>query len=72
MNIRIIGVIETMSDGTHAGVERVAKTLDTKVLGTIKYDANFNKYSDSGRVPVLEDSAMRENFEAIAKSIISP
>ncbi len=71
MNIRIIGVIETMSDDNHAGVEKVAKTLDTKVIGSIKYDESFNKYSDSGKVPVLEDGAMRKNFEGIAKKIIS-
>ncbi len=69
MNIHLFGVVETMSGEGPAGALHVAKVLDTDLLGTIKYDEKFNKYSDSGKVPFLMEKQIHDTFESIAKKL---
>ncbi len=67
----IIGVVENMSDGSGNGAKEVANALKCEFLGTVKSSQNFNKLSDSGRVPVLEDSAIKEEFISITKKLVN-
>ncbi len=70
MNIHIFGVVETMSGERAAGADTVAKKLGVPVLGVVKYNENFNKWSDSGKVPAMEDKQLMETFEDIVSKFV--
>lgn len=66
LGISVLGVVENMSDGaTGRNAKDVAEALQTEVLGSVRTDAKFNSMSDSGKVPVLEDPAVFEEYSAI-------
>ncbi|MDE1870642.1 MAG: P-loop NTPase [Candidatus Micrarchaeota archaeon] len=66
LNIAILGVVENMSDGSESKSTRdVISALDTGLLGVVKLDGRFNSYSDTGKVPVLEDDEIYKTFEGI-------
>jgi Mrp family chromosome partitioning ATPase len=70
LNVAVLGVIENMSTADNlGGGKEVAEALNTELLGTIPYNEKFNKFSDSGKVPVEEDSEIREEFIRIASKL---
>lgn len=69
LGVAILGVVETMSDGTPKGAKDVADTMKCDILGTVKYSAKFGELSDRGAVPSNEDSEIKEEFIRIVKGI---
>jgi Mrp family chromosome partitioning ATPase/intein/homing endonuclease len=71
LSTALLGVIENMSSGTPSSNTReVVEVLQTDFLGTIKMDASFNKYSDEGKVPVLENPELAKDYAEIVKKLI--
>ena len=70
LGVSLLGVIENMSDGSGKEGMDVASTLNCEFLGCVKNEKIFNELSDKGRIPVLEESAIREEFVNIAKKLI--
>ena len=71
LNVSIIGVVENMSDGSVSDNSRdVAESLGTEVIGTVGLDSKFNEYSDSGKVPVLENDKFALVFQQIAERLV--
>jgi len=71
LGVSILGVIENMSDGNIVGGREVADALKCRLLGAVKARQNFDRLSDSGKIPVFEDSEIKEEFLSIAKKLIS-
>lgn len=71
LGVALIGVVETMSDGTPKGAKEVADTMKCDIIGTILMDKKFGELSDRGLVPVKEDERIKEEFIKIAKKITS-
>ncbi len=71
LGVYILGVVENMSDGQSAGAREVADALRCEVLGAVKTSKEFNRLSDSGKIPVLEDGEIKEEFISITKRLIS-
>ncbi len=70
LNVSIIGLIENMSEGSASGSTKEAmEALGTDLLGIVGLDGRFNRYSDAGKVPVLEDSEISALFDGIAAKI---
>jgi ATP-binding protein involved in chromosome partitioning len=70
LNVALLGVVENMSDGTVSdNTKHVMESLGAELLGVIKSDDKFNIYSDSGKVPVLEDKDTSALFESIIGKI---
>ncbi|MGC8710622.1 MAG: P-loop NTPase [Candidatus Micrarchaeia archaeon] len=69
-NISLLGVIENMSDGSGDGAKEVSEALNCRVLGIIKNSAKFSMLSDMGKIPVVEDAEVKEEFAGIVKNII--
>lgn len=66
LNNHLIGVIENMSDGSESQHTKSAvDSLGTRLLGRIPSDGRFDLLSDSGRIPVLEESDIYEIFTGI-------
>ncbi len=65
----VLGVVETMSDGSLSGANEVASAINCDVLGYIRYDKKFGELSDSGKLPVEEDESIREEFISIIKRL---
>ena len=71
LNVALLGVVENMSGNEISDNTRhVMEVLGTGLLGTVKSDGRFNEYSDSGKVPVLENEEIFEIFSAIARGIM--
>jgi len=68
-NIALLGVVENMSDGVAKGGKEVAEALGCELLGTIKENDLISKFSDEGKVPVLENKEIMDEFIKIAKKI---
>ena len=68
-NIALLGVVENMSDGSAKGGKEVVEALGCELLGTIEKNDLISKFSDEGKVPVLENDEIREEFTEIAKKI---
>lgn len=67
----VLGVVENMSDGKpSASTLDAVKSLNTELLGYIESKSEFNRYSDIGLVPVLEDNGIYQCFESIIKRLI--
>jgi ATP-binding protein involved in chromosome partitioning len=71
LGVSVLGVIENMSDGNVAGGGEVADALKCRLLGAVKARQNFDRLSDSGKIPVFEDSEIKEEFLSIAKKLVS-
>lgn len=71
LGVSVLGVVENMSDGKGTGAKEVAESLKCDFLGVVKEDKKFDEMSDSGRVPVLEDNGIKEEFIIIAKKLVS-
>ena len=70
LNVSILGVIENMSTGAISGnTKSIIDALGTELLGTIKLDSSFNKYSDNGMITVYNDENIANEFDAISKTI---
>jgi ATP-binding protein involved in chromosome partitioning len=66
----VLGVVENMSEeNSGENAEYVSKTLDTEVLGRIKFNRNIASLEDRGLIPVLEDAEVLKEFESIVKRI---
>ncbi len=71
LGVAVLGVVENMSDGSVTGGKEVSEALKCELLGAIKSSQNFGRLSDSGKIPVFEDSEIKEEFLIIAKRLIS-
>ena len=71
LGVAVLGVVENMSDGEASGAKEVSSILGCEFLGTIKNRKEFNRFSDAGQIPVLEDSGIKEEFIIIAKKLIN-
>jgi ATP-binding protein involved in chromosome partitioning len=71
LGVALLGVVETMSDGTPKGAKEVAEALKCDVIGTIKMNSKFGELSDKGIVPVLADKEIKGEFISIIKKITS-
>ena len=70
LNVSVLGIIENMSEESVSdNTKEVMKTLETTLLGTIAFDRKFNEYSDSGKVPVIEDAETARLFDGIIENI---
>lgn len=70
LNVAVLGVIENMSDGEPSSSTReTANALETEILGSVKYDSLFNSFSDTGKIPVLENDALGERFGGIVRAL---
>ncbi|MCL5786798.1 MAG: Mrp/NBP35 family ATP-binding protein [Candidatus Marsarchaeota archaeon] len=67
LNVALLGVVETMSDGSGNGGEEVAKELGCELIGRIMADKRFGELSDAGKIPVLNDEGIRLQFESMIK-----
>ena len=72
LGAHLLGIVENMSDGKPSqSTMDAVNSLQTEFLGSIRLDGLFNEYSDSGRVPVLEDKETYERFGEIVNRIIA-
>jgi Mrp family chromosome partitioning ATPase len=70
LGAHVLGVVENMSDGTPSSETLdVVSALQTELLGFVKANDLFNKCSDAGKVPVMEDKATYDSFKDIVKKI---
>lgn len=71
LGAHIIGVVENMSSGIPSqNTVEAAASLGSDILGCIKTDEKFNRFSDSGQVPVLSDKNIMDAFDEIVKRLI--
>lgn len=71
LNVPILGVVENMSSGEPSqNTAELLRVLDTDLLGTISYDREFDRLSDSGRIPINENGALAAEFYTIVEKII--
>jgi ATP-binding protein involved in chromosome partitioning len=72
LNVPIIGLVENMSgEEISDNTKEVIKALGTELMGVVKFDENYNKYSDCGKIPVMEDLEILKSFEKIAEHFIN-
>ena len=70
LGVAVLGVVENMSDGKPApSTEDAAKNVDAPILGIVKADKRLSDMADAGRVPVLEDEELYNEFKAIAEGV---
>ena len=62
LSVAVLGVIENMSDGSGSAAKAVAEAVGCDVPGILKNDQRFSNFSDEGKVPVLEDNEIKEEF----------
>lgn len=66
LNVAILGVVENMSDGRISeSTTELIGMLNTGLLGTVKLNGLFNSFSDTGKIPVLEDDEIFKTFGEI-------
>ena len=70
LGVAVLGVIENMSDGKGTGGREVADGLGCELLGVVKADPKFNELSDKGRIPVLEDQNIKDEYLRIVKMFV--
>ena len=71
LNAPIMGIVENMSRGEASeSTAEAAEALGSRVIGTISENAAYDSYSDSGKVPVIEDKGIMEEFNRIAEGIL--
>ncbi|MDE1834403.1 MAG: P-loop NTPase [Candidatus Micrarchaeota archaeon] len=69
LGVALLGVVETMSDGSKRGANEVAEAMNCEVIGTVGFSRKFNELSDKGVVPVNQDDEIKEEFLRISKKI---
>ncbi|MDE1851540.1 MAG: P-loop NTPase [Candidatus Micrarchaeota archaeon] len=69
LGVSLLGVVENMSEGDARGAKEVAEVLQCELLGKIGANRKFAELSDAGKIPVIEDGAIREEFISIVKKI---
>ena len=69
MGVSILGVVENMSTGELRGSVEVAKSLECELLGSIKMDDKIARMSDEGKVPLVEDEGIKEEYINIARKL---
>ena len=67
LGVALLGVVENMSDGSGNGGEEVAAELGCDLVGKVTLNKIFGEMSDSGRVPVLHDSSVKQEFENMVR-----
>ncbi len=73
LNAAILGVVENMSEGEPSeSTKRVAEALNASIFGVIGSNAAFDAYSDAGKVAVLEDASILEEFDRIVERVVNP
>jgi ATP-binding protein involved in chromosome partitioning len=73
MNAHLLGVIENMSSGKPSkNTLYVVDELQTKLLGTVRYDESFNKNSDLGRIVSMFDERVAQEYGNIIKGLLPP
>lgn len=71
LNAPIMGIVENMSKGVASeSTAEAAEALGSKVIGTVSRNVAYDSYSDSGKVPVVEDKGIMEEFNRIAGGIL--
>ncbi len=71
LNIYLIGVVENRSHGTESEYTRgLIHDLGTRLLGSIKESAEFDRLSDLGIVPVTREKAISDEYIAVAKYLV--
>ncbi|HUB92694.1 MAG TPA: P-loop NTPase, partial [Candidatus Saccharimonadales bacterium] len=67
----VLGVVENMSYGSSEdGGKEVADVLGCELIGRIRLSPKFNEFSDSGRVPVLEDESIMKEYVEIVNKVV--
>ncbi len=70
LGVPVLGVVENMSDGKPSeSTEDVVAALGTQMLGTVKNDKLISEMSDKGRIHVLENTAIKVQFQAIVDKL---
>ena len=69
MGVSILGVVENMSTGELRGSVEVAKSLECELLGSIKMNDKIARMSDEGKVPLVEDESIKEEYIDIARKL---
>ncbi len=70
LNVPILGIIENMSkDKESESTKKVVSELNTKLLGSIKYDEKFNDFSDNAKVAVEYDEKIKAEYLEIIKNL---
>ncbi|MGI0100709.1 MAG: P-loop NTPase [Candidatus Micrarchaeaceae archaeon] len=71
LNVPLLGIVENMSGGDASdNTMEAAEALDTGLLGVVRLDKKYNRYSDIGSVPVLEDGDSFREFDSIAGKLL--
>ncbi len=71
LGVALLGVVENMSLGEPHGGMEVASALDCDLLGTVKADPRLSEMSDAGRIAVIEDKEIRDEYLSIVSKIVS-
>ncbi len=70
LNVSILGVVENMSTGRISdSTKDIIDMLGTGLLGVVKFDGAFNRYSDDGVVTAYKDADIAEEFAEISKGV---
>ncbi len=70
LNVALLGVVENMSSGIISDSTKwVVDTLGSELIGIVKLNPAFNSYSDSGKVPVIEEDDIFLNFKQIVQKL---
>ena len=70
LNVPILGIIENMSkDKESESTKKVVSELNTKLLGSIKYNEKFNDFSDNAKVAVEYDEKIKAEYLEIIKNL---
>ncbi len=70
LGVAVLGVVENMSDGNVKGGREAADALGCDLLGSVNSDPALSGFSDSGRVAVLHDKKIKEEYMAIVRRIV--
>ncbi len=70
LGVALLGVVENMSSGEPKGGNEVASTLDCPLLGVIRSDPLLSEMSDAGKIAVVEDKRIMDEYLSIAKKIV--
>ncbi len=70
LGVAVLGVVENMSDGDVKGGKEAADALGCDVLGVVKSNPALSRFSDSGRIAVLEDKRIKDEYTGIVNKLI--
>jgi ATP-binding protein involved in chromosome partitioning len=70
LGVSVLGVVENMSDGKPSkSTKDIVEALGTKLLGVVKSEPRIAAMSDAGKIHVIEDKAIRAEFDSIIKEL---